>query len=323
MSFYLTLPSHSNKAEFPTNANNSFKVRLPQPLILRGSGWTVGLAALSLPDVQVELLKDQSFGNSLLVSRVGEYIPTSETLGYSSESSVVWNQMIANLRNSQEFMGALVDKIMTSMMVTYSADKISYYENKRLFPEFVWIGKYQRWQLRVLYQDVHPELMGKLFLKFNLQLAKMAQWVIESSPGKYELGPNLRFEFFSKKPHPSTPLWIVDNNELQLNNVCNWVFLNTQSCLNDLFSYSQRSLQVYSNVGESHTVGNQVTDLLREIEYKAKGRGGLYYEPLHIHYVNVRQTQYDVVETDIAETDGSLAKLGSGNTIVTLHFKQV
>ena len=309
MSFYLTLPSHSNKAEFPTNANNSFKVRLPQPLILRGSGWTVGLAALSLPDVQVELLKDQSFGNPLIVSRVGEYSASSKTLDYSLESSVVWSQMVVNLRDSQEFMGALVDKIMTSMMITYS--------------EFVWIGKYQRWQLRVLYQDVHPELMGKLFLKLNLKLAKLAQWVIESSPGKYQLGPNLRFEFFPKEPCPTTPLWLIDNNELQLNNVCNWVFLNTQSCLNDLFSHSQRSLQVYSNVGESHIVGNQVTDLLREIQYKAKGRGGLYYEPLHIHYVNVRQTQYDVVETEIAETDGSLAKLGSGNTIVTLHFKQV
>lgn len=34
MSFYLTLPSHSNKAEFSNNANNSFKIRLPQPLIL-------------------------------------------------------------------------------------------------------------------------------------------------------------------------------------------------------------------------------------------------------------------------------------------------
>ena len=28
--FYLTLPSHSSLQEFPQNANNNFKVRLPK-----------------------------------------------------------------------------------------------------------------------------------------------------------------------------------------------------------------------------------------------------------------------------------------------------
>ena len=55
MSFYVTLPSHSNRREFPNNQANSFKIRLPQPLQLTGGGWQVGLSAISLPDTRVNL----------------------------------------------------------------------------------------------------------------------------------------------------------------------------------------------------------------------------------------------------------------------------
>ena len=55
MSFYVTLPSHANRREFPNNQANSFKIRLPQPLQLTGGGWQVGLSAISLPDTRVNL----------------------------------------------------------------------------------------------------------------------------------------------------------------------------------------------------------------------------------------------------------------------------
>ena len=48
--FYLTLPSHSSKTEFPNNTSNHFKIRLPHPKELEGSGWKVRLTAISLPD---------------------------------------------------------------------------------------------------------------------------------------------------------------------------------------------------------------------------------------------------------------------------------
>jgi len=55
MSFYVTLPSHANRHEFPNNQANSFKIRLLQPLQLTGSLWQVGLSAISLPDARVNL----------------------------------------------------------------------------------------------------------------------------------------------------------------------------------------------------------------------------------------------------------------------------
>lgn len=43
-----------------------------------------------------------------------------------------------------------------------------------------------------------------------------------------------------------------------------------------------RSLLLYSDVGGSSVVGNQVTDLLREVNFLRKGEGVRCFEPLHI-----------------------------------------
>ena len=42
MPFYVTLPSHSNRGEFPNNQANWFKIRLPYPLWLPGGQGQVG-----------------------------------------------------------------------------------------------------------------------------------------------------------------------------------------------------------------------------------------------------------------------------------------
>ena len=53
--FYITLPSHSSKNEFPENKANSFKIRLPNPIRLEGHGWKVGLFSIAMPDAHVTL----------------------------------------------------------------------------------------------------------------------------------------------------------------------------------------------------------------------------------------------------------------------------
>ena len=69
-------------------------------------------------------------------------------------------------------------------------------------------------------------------------------------------------------------------------------------------------------------MGNQVTDLLREIQYMRRGRGTTYFEPLHVQYLPLRNEVMEVVETQISETEGQLVRFGKGQTIVTLHFKR-
>ena len=85
---------------------------------------------------------------------------------------------------------------------------------------------------------------------------------------------------------------------------------------------TKRSLFVYSDVGGSGVVGNQVTDVLRKVNYNREGKESQYFEPLHIQYIDVRKEVLDIIETQVAETTGELAQFGVGNTIVTLHFKK-
>ena len=83
-----------------------------------------------------------------------------------------------------------------------------------------------------------------------------------------------------------------------------------------------RTLSVYSNIGESVIVGDQVTDLLGEIKYKPSKQGTIFHEPKNPRYQPVRNKEIEIVEVQLAETDGGLAKIETGDTLLTLHFKK-
>ena len=61
-------------------------------------------------------------------------------------------------------------------------------------------------------------------------------------------------------------------------------------------------MHVYSDVAGSTIVGNRVTDLLREIQYKRQGRGTMYFEPLHIQYLPLRNEVVEIIHVQVAET---------------------
>lgn len=85
---------------------------------------------------------------------------------------------------------------------------------------------------------------------------------------------------------------------------------------------SSRSFFVYSDVGVSSVVGDQVTDLLREMDYKREGRGSYYFEPTHLQYIPVHKEVLDIIEVHVAETTGELVKFIQRNTIIVLKFER-
>ena len=115
--------------------------------------------------------------------------------------------------------------------------------------------------------------------------------------------------------------WKVDGDYMELSVTCNWRFVN----LNDKFRPSAefpstRPLHMYCDVGTRSMVGNRITDLLREIKYHPQNT--THFEPRHIQYVPVRNEVVEIVETQMAETNGDLVQFGEGHTILTLHFKR-
>ena len=102
----------------------------------------------------------------------------------------------------------------------------------------------------------------------------------------------------------------------------NWRFINLNHPFRSVLGPSSRSPLVYSDVGSSSVVGNQVTDLLREVDYKREGKGSYYFEPTHLQYIKLRKEVLDIIQVQVAETTGELVEFGKGNTIVTLQFKK-
>ena len=103
---------------------------------------------------------------------------------------------------------------------------------------------------------------------------------------------------------------------------CSWRFTNLNVAFRSVVGEPTRSLHVYSDVAGSSIVGNRVSDLLREVKFKREGRGTIYLEPLHIQYMSLRNEVIEIIQTQVAETNGELVKFGEGNTIFTLYFKK-
>lgn len=188
-------------------------------------------------------------------------------------------------------------------------------------------------------------------VKIGLELALKMKWLeFRQLDGRSEsqhlLGPNL-IKVFTKNKMPK-PLDIpeemvgvepsryvnyeklyykTDENYLYLSVFVNWVFLDLDRSFDEAFGdhshvthvVPKRPLNVYSNVGKSVITEDNVTDLLRQVPYNPEKIG---FEPKHIQYIPLRSDVMDIVEVQVSESDGSLTDLDTGDSVVTLHFKQ-
>ena len=80
-----------------------------------------------------------------------------------------------------------------------------------------------------------------------------------------------------------------------------------------------RPVHLYCNVGESSIVGTQITNFLRDLPYKDQP---IRWEPEHVQYHRVRGDTVEIIEVEVAETNGQLLTLKpAGETQVTLHVQ--
>ena len=174
--------------------------------------------------------------------------------------------------------------------------------------------------------------MKTFFNKKKVEKSLRTEWKLADADGENHTSAHLILEIPDGAipnpvdlPNPSnTKFWNYEDSSdlIDLSMTCNWRFTSVNRGFGRVVRASKWSLFIYSDVGSSGVVGNQVTDLLREVSYKREGKGSQYFEPLHIQYIPVRKDVLDIIETQVAETTGDLTQFGSGNTIVTLHFKK-
>ena len=334
-SFYLTLPSNSDGQEFPNNASNSYKVRLPDPLRLEGE-WEVGLTAISLPDVAPQV-------KSMIKFKTDNFL------------RVGWNYNQSGLITDRHkvFKVDQFDRTKPRDGVELCKMFVAFCHNVRSHRHLdTTYHKNVTWKKngKLLFVDIKMEgenlfldnsnvdtTTHNLYVQFDEGFAAAMKWIEYKADGTAILGPNLQIILdrtidldspgLAEDVHiPGTTTavyWTVKNGYLLLSRHASWRMVNINQAFRDITDYNARALFVYSNVGQSQVVGNKVTDLLREVPYETKGRGSQYVEPTHIQYKKVRNTMLDIIEVQVAETDGRLTLFREGVTTLTLHFRQL
>ena len=343
MSFYLTLPSHKSTA-YPDNTANSFQVQLPRQIPLdveESEQWQVALSAISLPDVTPQVSKMVKFTNTSLF-----------VVGWMSEGVGV--PIGNNTKDRKKFFKVdAFNKAAPKNGVDLCKTIISFCNNARVFVdrqniyyksrEFMRNGKLLYPDLKMDGEDLlldygNSHAQAKyLYIRFDEGFAAAMKWLEYAADGSPRLGPNIQAitnkttdlnidtSIFRDVMDPNTAdyvYWAVNNGWLLLSRHVSWRFINVQQAYREMTNYNSRSLFVYCNVGESQVVGNKITDVLREVPYETRGAGHQYIEPRHLEYKTVRTNVLDIIEVQVAETDGKLTQFEEGTTTVTLHFKK-
>ena len=223
--------------EFPKNTNNSFKVRLPEPLSLQGEGWYASLMSLTVPD--------EGQSNAVIASdphtkviRYKHPISTRKwtdtgdpsTSGYLSINTASSTKMIEleEIMNTTQIvstgsqfwkrvMHTLHDKIMTEVMkdqwnasVAERDRKPIVFVNKHGMPQLSWKG-----ESLVIEAIAKKELLNiaqvsmvefyinvDIALKFGLLRRKTGKTGYATSD--FVLGPNLQYSLPTKTYDEST-----------------------------------------------------------------------------------------------------------------------
>ena len=333
--FYVQLTSMASQTEFPSNTSNSFKNRLPHPLQFREPGWKVGMSAISLCAAPRKIKLNEAF-----LFRFGwiELVDPDQNVYTDMLQDVRERDLDFMPRTGTEFMNWVQDRYMWALGDQAMADL-------QLFKKKTSDGDPTEW----LYMIMHPVANGDntstcTTMKINngprypkltvgLELAKKMQWImmgrLDNGQPRYVLGPHLRKEFPTgvvptavdvEQPinNGERRFYKIDDDGLHLSCYINWVFVNLDESYERAFRSTRRPLHVYSSAGQSTVMGNQVTDLLREVPYALSER---YFEPCHVQYLSLRTDVINIIETQVAENTGELTNFESGLTSMTLHFK--
>ena len=339
--FYITLPSTTSNQEFTDNQPSAFKARLPQRLTLTGNQWKVALSGVSLPDDTFTLEKHLDINPETMVMR-NKWTKVNAKGTYLDRDLVIKMKELGThlLETGEQVMQALIAMVhrRRSEDLKPGDSMIDPGTKKRMAPIFRWEQLGHDQELIIDYSNLFIRHASRVpTIQFELHVALKMGWVTyESTTKTYTLGPNLiaepinysmsndRLFYASLYYKRKWSLWAIVRNYLVLGPRCNWRFRNMNQGYRKIIGAPSRSLYIYSNIGASSMVGGQITDLLREVQYVHRNRGTLYFEPIHLQYLPVRNLIVETIEVQIAEANGRLVQFTSHQpSTITLKFKNM
>ena len=212
MSFYVTLPSHANRHEFPNNQANAFKIRLPQSLQLTGGGWQVGLSAISLPDARVNLYELVMKGQHVLGIKWYLKAPSQSGGIYNKYGAAVtknddikdWDWVVDGVRFMKAAITHVEQKRRESVIqgATFLND-----QGKHTYVKFRWEGD----DLVIDNTNVcHDGSVRTPSFAVHTKLAVKMGWLRKIASG-WILGPNLQQEFMGDQIPDMTKNGVLDH----------------------------------------------------------------------------------------------------------------
>ena len=373
--------------EFPKNANNSFKVRLPERLNLPGEGWHTSLMSLTVPDkgqsngviatdphtkvlkfkMTYVIRKFQSGTYRRVETKTVDCVLELEEIMNANQGvttgSMFWKRAMQEVHNK------IMHNVMNEQMqrlVLEAGQKPIVSAKQNAVPRLTWkkgamvINAIPQADLIKADKSAITDFFINLAiaLKFGLVVEKTSQ-----NKTSYELGPNMQYTLpvvtydSTTEPagnsfrtvynwegkqytgvHPTLlfgnivssitndPLQVVTHDGvkfLQLSLMVQWQLNNLDASFEKIIGTTRRTMMVYSDIVESTVMGSGKFPLLREVQIMRTGDGESTAEPLHHQWIKVRGNQLDIIEVEIANTDGTLAVLPPGKTIVTIGLKQL
>lgn len=331
MSFYITLPSFP-RPSFENNTPASFKVRLPNRLTLEGSGWKVGLASITIPNVCfLHQLSNAGMSD-------GDWLMSITNKTGKPGQNYKLKRATVSLGDLKMHKHSLLDGVDFFSMMAGILQERRY---QLLEPGYqVEPEEFAPLTIKPLGDDFEMhvgkdgnETSSHLDIKVDSRLAKVMRWIMFNKQGNptqfldHHLIPYLRGD---KRPE-TTELTgnaffqlRADEKAFSLSRKAQWRFVQLNRIFDHVTKRHKRTLYVYANVGASTIVGDQVVSLLREVEYNPRQAQNdhFHFEPNMIQYHDVLSTDMDTIEVQITETDNTLLEFGQGVTTLVLHFKK-
>ena len=217
---YLSLPSHANLNEFPKNRNNNFKIRLPHPIRLEGSGWQVELTAISLPDININLSRYKEIVEPLLrvkwcqMQDRTQSVHSSRVKTQTTEVTFPDIYHYGNIRNEVDFFKALIIKYEQKRKehLPPGWDTMTA-KDKILYPIFRWKGEdfiLDNSMLDLEIMKIKDIYRVPFKISFDKLIGVDFGWVSATKDGKAILGPNIQMEY-QQMDLEDDPKFIMEN----------------------------------------------------------------------------------------------------------------
>ena len=350
MSIYVTLPSNGGGKEFETtNTNALYKVQLPKRLRLKHEQWEVALASISLPTmeaVQRNILKKfpgptkVGFQSGLLAYEEKDALPnrtTNPTKVVAVQGMVTMDQVMkGGVKDDYSFVCNLVVQMQMRLNVARQTKIQALKRGGKSVFNPRWRHKdgemdgqpYEQTlvlgvdDLRITGNYPNPYIYTALHWDLAIALG-LVQGQSDATPGP-SATVTFRSEDHQKPASWSMFFWYQGLTETfaELKSNVDWQIRGlTGGWFKKAFANPSRTLCIYSNANASSMVGNQVSDVLREVNFDSTQEGQQYFEPKHRQYLPVRQQEYEVMEVALDDLSGVPVQLGPGMTSVVLHFR--